>query len=219
MSPRNHHARFISQTAEGNSRLNQYNMNSVSANPSPRQSVAGPKQLLIGGDANQPKRAIHHHKQHLEALGSWMDTTTKPLMQKEIDGGKPVGGSAFGSRNRSVAVSTTMSHKTDDKAMLIAPGTGLQKTARSILGKRVLDDSMSRAPSTAQSQLPNQHTKKRGHSSKFTFSLSLFLTFSDDKFVSLILPIFSQFDYSHAEYDLARVCYQPVAEELGGLWH
>ena len=178
MSPRHHHARFISQTAEGNSRL-QHNtaINSVSAHHTPRQSAGGPKQLLIGGNPNQPKRALHHHH---EALGSWMDTTTKPLMQKEtgaINGNKPIGGSAFGSRNRSVAVSTTMSHKTDDKAMLIAPGTGLQKTARSILGKRVLDDSISRAPSTAHSQLPNQPQKKRGHSSKFLLPLSHSLVF------------------------------------------
>ena len=59
-------------------------------------------------------------------------------------------GSAIGSRNRSVCVSSAASRDGNkaDKYSSIVSGAGLIKTGRSILGKQGIEDAMSKASST-----------------------------------------------------------------------
>ena len=158
-SPRQ--GRFLSQTAEGNSRIAN-STNSASVRQSPRQNGHN-----LGIGANQPQKAIHH-----EALGSWMNTQTTPLMRNRepqafATMGRDIGNndSNFGSRNRSVQVVSTLSHHTDRTV-----GGGLKKNGRNILGRGVLDDVSARS-SIATSLPPMQ--KNKGKSGKSN-SLTLF---------------------------------------------
>ena len=121
---------------------------------------------------------IPDHNPIPEALGTWMNVQTKPLMSRNVVPSatqeRKVPGTTFGSRNRSVQVVSNMSSHTD---ACNRTGFGnLQNTGRNILGNDDRDDIKSMTAASTISKA-NQIKRIKGHSGKCESKLFLMMEF------------------------------------------